>query len=754
MRVYEIAKQKNLSSKEILDLLKNGGFELSSHMSVIPDDGIAYINKALVVGKAVGQKSEKPALAEASAAVVGEKAELKKEAKPSVSVKKEEPEVVVEKDVEIEIGAADKELEPVQKKEIPKSYLELEKEEEEAGRINKIYARRFGGEGGDGRPRRRRRGQRSPRMEPVVPVKKVITEIAVNKSMPLFEAADLMGKPSGDLILSLLKKGMVCNINHILSPETIIMLAEQFGIQAGLKKESVLAPEESLAIKKSEHGDVRWPIIVVMGHVDHGKTTLLDFIRKMSVAAHEKGGITQHIGAYEVDSRHGKIVFLDTPGHEAFSYLRSKGARVTDIVILVVAADDGVMPQTVEAIKLAKEAEVPIIVAINKVDKVGAASIQTVKRQLAENGLVVEDWGGEIICVPISAKTGQGVEDLLEMVVLQSQMMDLKSNPKAVGKAFVLESKVEKGFGPVATAICVEGVIKQGDFFVCGACTGRVRLLINSYGEKIAQTIPSVPVKIVGFDSFAEIGDSLNVVSYEEYNKTKSIPKVIRPVGSANMPATSLKDLRDKKRQDVINLIIRTDTLGSKEAIEGLIERLVKKAKKGAPILNVLSIDFGDISEGDIDFAESTESMILGLHIKTEKNAALLAKDKNITIKNYDVIYHLIEFLEEILSKKRVEKVLTRVGIAQVLKVFDIKKIGIVAGCSVKEGVISRDNRVVCLRRGQKVGEGKIVSLQREGKSVKEVHAGYEFGFVCDNFSEWKEGDTIEFFSMVEKVVD
>lgn len=768
MRVYEIAKQKNLSSKEVLDLLKRGGFELPSHMSVIPDDGIAYLDKALQKEATLTKKVERQTSKveqKIKEEPIGAKKELKApEIKKEVEKKEPKKELAVEKKIlKDEEGGSGALLEPVEEEfpyeeedyEVEKESIDLALDEEfESQCIGKIYGHRFDVEA-EKRPRRRKkRLQRAPVIEQAPQVKKVITEIVAEKAMPLFEAADLMGRNSGELILALLKKGMVCNINHILSPETIVMLAEQFGIKASLKKESAITPEESLAIKKSEHGDVRWPIVVVMGHVDHGKTTLLDFVRKMNVAAHEKGGITQHLGAYEVDSKHGKIIFLDTPGHEAFSYLRSKGAQVTDIVVLVVAADDGIMPQTIEAINLAQAAGVPIIVAINKIDKVGAASIQTVKRQLAEKNLVVEDWGGDIICVPISAKTGQGVDELLEMIVLRSQMMDLKANPNVPGKAFILESKVEKGFGPVATAICVEGTIKQGDFFVCGSSTGKVRLLINSYGERISQTIPSVPVKIVGFDVFAEIGDSLRIVSEEEYNKAKSSLKGVRSVvPAAGMVAASLKDMGEKQDRDIINLIIRTDTRGSKEAIEGLISRLTKKAKKGAPVINVVSIGMGDISEGDIDFAENTGSMILGLHIKAEKNAALLAKDKNVTIKTYDVIYHLIEFLEGILSKKRFEKVLTRVAIAQVLKVFDIKKIGIVAGCSVKEGVISRDNRAVCLRRGQKVGEGRIISLQREGKPVKEVHTGFEFGFVCDGFSEWKVGDTVEFYSMVEKEI-
>ncbi|MBD3273124.1 translation initiation factor IF-2, partial [Candidatus Dependentiae bacterium] len=562
--------------------------------------------------------------------------------------------------------------------------------------------------------------------------------------------AKVMGKSEGDLIFVLLKNGMACNRNYVLPVDIIKSLGMNFGIQV-----EVLEQEESVDkfLSASAKGVSRWPIVVVMGHVDHGKTTLLDFLRRKNTVAKEKGGITQHLGAYEVDSKHGKIVFLDTPGHEAFSYLRSRGARVTDIAVLIIAAEDGVKPQTVEAIKHAKKSDVPLIVAINKIDKITEdkrpAVLQTIYRELAENDVLVEDWGGEIISVPISAKTGTGVDELLEMIVLQSEMMDLKSDPKVPAKAFVLESNLEKGLGPVATVVCLEGTLKKGDYFVCGNVTGKVRLLINSLGKRINEAGPSVPVKVVGFDSFAEIGGWLTVVSAQEYKKAKTSKKApSTPSGVSVSPASI------EQGQGQINLIIKTDTRGSKEAIEGSLLKLDKLTQKGCAKLNVVLSGIGDVSENDVDLASITNSLVISLHTRVEKKAQSLAQEKDVKIKSFDVIYHLVEYLEEELKKtKKVEIKWKKVAQLLVKRVFKIKKFGVIAGCSVQEGTVAKGNKVVCVRGGHKIGEGLITSLQREKKTVKEVHAGYECGFISDGFQDWEESDIVHVFAP-EKVVE
>jgi translation initiation factor IF-2 len=575
--------------------------------------------------------------------------------------------------------------------------------------------------------------------------------------MPLFEVADLMGKNSGDLILALLKKGMVCNRNNILTPDVIKNLADSFGIKNTIITQSAVEKQQASVLdkdlKESKNVVSRWPIVVVMGHVDHGKTTLLDYVRKMNVAASEKGGITQHLGAYEVDSSHGKIVFLDTPGHEAFSYIRERGARVTDIVVLVIAADDGIKPQTIEAINHAKAADVPIIVAINKIDKIQSASaIETIKRQLAQYELMPEDWGGKTIIVPISAKTGKGVDELLELIVLQSQMMDLKVDPSRPAKAFVLESKVEKGYGPVATVIAVEGTLRQGDYFTCGNSAGRIRLLINSFSTKMQSSGPSVPVQIVGFDSFASIGDWLTVVPQDVYLKAKNTKPVEQSTALEVASPISLQPIAKGDKLQSINLIIKTDTRGSKEALMGCIDRLAKLSKEVKCPLYVISTGVGDISENDIEFAESTKSIIVGLHVKTEKNALILARQKNVTIIIHHIIYHLVEDLEKLLQSKRIAEIVwAKVGEAVVKKVFDIKGVGVIAGCYMRDGVLSRDCKVTCVRDGKVVGEGKVTSLQRDKKTVKEIHAGYECGFMTDSFSDWQEGDTVLCYNQVKE---
>ncbi|MBD3231209.1 translation initiation factor IF-2 [Candidatus Dependentiae bacterium] len=690
MRVYEFAKQKGVTSREILKLLEKVDIGLTSHMSVVPEKGIVYLNKLF---------------------------DKEKEEKKTVPPKKKQ-EVAKAKAVK----SPTKTGRPIQ--DVMKNRAVEQK---------KPTSRVF-----------RHQGRRKKTQHETIPVQKNITHVIIENDMPLFEVAEMLGKSPGELILVLLKKGMACNRNNILSIETIAALAEFFGIEADIKPKDSLA--RSKVVEKQTGGQNRWPIVVVMGHVDHGKTTLLDYLRKMNTAAREKGGITQHLGAYEVSGAHGKIVFLDTPGHEAFTSIRSRGASVTDIAVLIIAADDGVKPQTIEAIQLAKDAEVPIIVAINKIDKIQSNSaIQSIKRQLAERNLIVEDWGGEIVCVPISAKTGKGVEELIEMIVLQSQMMDLRAAVDVPARAFVLESKQEKGHGPVATVISVEGTLKQGDFFLCGRGTGKIRLLINSFGEKIFQAGPSVPVKVVGFDSFAEIGDWLTVVSPDKYKTSKKIS-----FSGVSDQASRIAASINLESKDQINLIIKTDTRGSKDAIEKSIFKLAKKSQKDFVPLYIVQSGIGHVSESDVELADATGALIIGLHVKAEKNAIALAKNKGVQIKLFDVIYHMVEYIEENLEKrKKVEISWKKIGQLVVKKVFDFKKIGIIAGCAVQEGIVTRNSKIICRRGGQIVGEGMITSLQREGKIVKEVHAGYECAFVCDAFNDWQEGDIVEVYEKV-----
>ncbi|MFA6527231.1 MAG: translation initiation factor IF-2 [Candidatus Babeliales bacterium] len=744
MRVYEIAKELAISSKEILSALEKKNIVLASHMSQISDDTIKVIRE--IFGK---KKSEiKPT-----------EAQQKGNPEPMLTTKHTPTEekkgaafIDSTKDLSLPEGLSNNQ--PQEKVSIKQSFLkaedlqELEREPQVQEKVSKILISK----GFIQKPFVKKRQRRFRRRQRQVfhkeqDFKAPVTEITLTKSLSVGQTAQLLGRPVGDVILALLKKGMACNINHLISVEVIQQLATSYGIK------STMAQQETTSTKKIAHteGITRWPIAVVMGHVDHGKTTLLDYVRKMNVAGGEKGGITQHLGAYEVDSTHGKIVFLDTPGHEAFSFIRERGSRITDIAVLIVAADDGIKPQTVEAINHAKAAGVPIIVAINKIDKVSStAAIETIKRQLVKYELMPEDWGGQTIVVPISAKTGLGVNELLEMIILQAQMMDLKADPTAQAKAFVLESRMEKGFGPVATVICTQGTLKQGDFFICGTSTGKVRLLKNSFGQKVTQAPPSQPVQVIGFDNFASIGDYLTVVPMQQYLDVKSKQSTVTSVTQseassvAQLPKQHDKHAKKSHSNQNINLIIKTDTRGSKEAIMDSIDKLIKQNKDIKCPIRVVVSTIGDVSEGDVELAENTDAIILTLHVRTEKNAMLMAKEKGVNLQAFDIIYKMLEYLQELLNSKReVVTIWKKVGEASVRKVFDIKGVGIIAGCYMRDGIMTNKSKVECVRNGRVIGEAKITSLQRDKKSVKEIHAGYECGFVTESFKDWAEGDTV-----------
>ncbi|KKQ48929.1 MAG: Translation initiation factor IF-2 [candidate division TM6 bacterium GW2011_GWF2_38_10] len=769
MRVYEIAKELGVNSKEIVSFLKEGGFAVASHMSVLSDDALDAVRKKYTaptqstksarVEPLNKHETKEPAAKPAEQRMMYKQSEKKTPKKSIEGIvyaqnqhekNEEKTDVFNDQDLfeNVAVGGGANLLD---------ESLNLGALSKGREKIDRFLTKKIADVAGAPRSFRRRRRRRVREVrEQAVP--KVVTNVIVDKSMPLFEVADMFGRLPGELITALIKRGMMCNRNYVLNPDTIKSLADQFGIAVTMST-AENAVDTAAALRQhaadTQHLMPRWPIVVVMGHVDHGKTTLLDYIRKMNVAGGEKGGITQHLGAYEVASTHGKVVFLDTPGHEAFTYIREQGSRITDIAVLVVAADDGIKPQTVEAINHAKKAGVPIIVAVNKIDKVQSpAAIETVKRQLAQHELMPEDWGGQTVVVPISAKTGQGVDDLLELIVLQSQLMELKADEKAPTQAFVLESKVERGFGPVATVICTQGVLRQGDFFVCGGTAGRVRLLINTYGKKVPHITPGIPAQVVGFDSFSSIGESLIVVTQDVYAKARAGKNDESTQVTTTSEAGSVPVLLQNatQKQKSINVIIKADTRGSKEALVGCIEKLGKLSKEVKCPIYIVSSSIGDITEGDIDFAENTNSMIVGLHVKQEKNAALLAKQKNVTVLLHSIIYHLVEDLEKLLlSKKEVEITWQKVGEAVVKKVFDIKGVGVIAGCYMRDGILTREHKVVCVRNGKEIGEAKISSLQRDKKSVKEVHAGFECGFMCDNFNDWAEGDTVYAYAQVKE---
>jgi len=548
--------------------------------------------------------------------------------------------------------------------------------------------------------------------------------------MTVAEFAEKSKKPVNDLIVSLLKMGIVAAKNQVLPEDVVASLAAHFSLPIVKPESDLVSTLKEIEVEKGVF-ETRPPVVVVLGHVDHGKTTLLDFVRKARVAAREKGGITQHLGAYQVDTSLGDIIFLDTPGHEAFYKIRGRGAGVADIAILIIAADDGVMPQTIEAIKHAKSAKIPIIVAINKVDKVEKSRVDGILQSLAQYDLLPEEWGGDVIVVPISAKFGQGVDQLLEMIILRSQLMELTADIEGPAKGYILESRPEKGRGSVGTVLCNHGNLKIGDFFLCGKTGGKVSSLVNSSGQRVKVVGPSVPVQVAGFDDLPEVGAFFEVVSEAEYRKAKSKTGDRR---AAQRPLV----------EGAINLLVKADTNSSKEALIGAIAKLGKKI--GCDF-NIIHSAVGDVSESDIMLASNTSAIIYTFHVKVEHNAQALAQRQGVLIEVYDVIYKLLDSLEELAEKgKEVEKVLSKIGEAVVRKVFDIKGVGVIAGCYVKDGRIVRNGTVTIWRGKNKIGSGPISSLQRERRVVKEAHAGFECGIIIDGYTDWAVDDRVECF--------
>lgn len=670
MRIYEFSKEYSVPTKEILSALQEAGFGVKSHMSLLDEKAIMFLKK----------KFNK----NADTSLMIEDGDVEQKVPVSQSTSK--------------FNNSHKKI-----KSTPASARTFVPHKKPSVRTEKV----------------------------AIEAKKSEPKKLVLADMSVAEFEQKTGVSVSDIILTLLRMGIVAPKNKVLPVDVIKSLAAHYSIETELAQSSKDKDRVGAALGGVELKE-RLPVVVVLGHVDHGKTTLLDFIRKTRVASREKGGITQHIGAYEAATEHGSIVFLDTPGHEAFSKIRQRGVRVADIVILIVAADDGVKPQTIEALKQALSMNVPIIVAVNKMDKVDPSRVEVVKRELSQYGLMPEEWGGTVVFVPISAKTGKGVSDLLEMVTLQAQLMELRAEWTGHARGYVLESNVEKGYGPVATIICQHGEIKIGDFFKAGSAVGKVTVLINSYGKKVASAGPSVPVRVAGFESLPEAGDYFECVSSDYYLANRG----------AKANTSQLTAHSGVKKEGALNLIIKTDTNSSKEA---LLESLAKLSHKADMGLNVLSAGVGGITEGDIELAYNTGSMIVGLHSKIESRAASLAQERGVVVHLYDIIYKLLEKFEELTKKaEAVKKVFTKVGEAYVLKVFDIKGVGVIAGSYVKEGRFAVGGRVTVLRRGKKVGEGTIKSLQREKKSVKEVHTGFECGFVVDGFNEWQPDDVVE----------
>jgi len=572
--------------------------------------------------------------------------------------------------------------------------------------------------------------------------------IKISESITVGELAKRMGIKATDLIRALMKMGVMATINHPLDFETATILATDFGYEienVALDVDEIMESEpdapESLV--------KRPPVVTIMGHVDHGNTSLLDAIREANVIAGEAGGITQHIGAYDVELNGKKITFLDTPGHEAFTAMRARGARVTDIVILVVAADDGVMPQTREAVNHSKAAGVPIIVAINKIDK-PEASPGKVKQELMEFGLVAEEWGGDTIFVEVSAKKKINLESLLEMVLLQADVLELKANPDKAARGTIVEAKLDKGRGPVATVLVQEGTLKVGDFFVAGVHSGRVRAMQNYRGDKMLSAGPAMPVEVIGFTGVPDAGDVYVAMSDEKQAKEIANHRQmkLREAELAKHSKLSLEQLYEKIQKGEVkdlNTIVKGDVQGSVEAVAESLRKLTTDAIR----LNVLHASVGAITETDVNLASASNAIILGFNVRPEVKAAALAEKEGVDVRLYNIIYDAVDdikkAMEGLLEPTFKEKFLGR---AEIRETFSVPKHGMVAGSYVTDGKIVRNAQVRLLRDNMVVYEGKLSSLRRFKDDVKDVATGYECGISLENYNDIKIGDIIEAFEM------
>lgn len=704
IRIYELAKQINMSSKELIDLLhKEFGIDAKNHMSVIEGEESKIIMEFI-------EKLKKKMTEGVSDTVVAPAHEQKGE--PNIA------DLVYEELIEEEFKE-DEKVKSKRKSEKPKKYV------------------------------------------PVVEERKIEEDlemgiIKIPESIKISTFAEFLRRPSSEIIKKLIHMGIMASINHEINFEVAEKIAESYDII--LERETVVEKEDMLI---NDYEDLpedlkqRPPVVTVMGHVDHGKTSLLDAIRNAKVTATEAGGITQHIGAYTVDINEKKIAFLDTPGHEAFTSMRARGAQATDIAVLVVAADDGVMPQTIEAINHAKAADVPIIIAINKIDKPGA-NPEKVKQELTEYGLVAEDWGGETICVPVSAKTQEGIDTLLEMILLVAEIQELKANPNRAARGIIIEAKLDKGRGPVATVLVQNGTLRVGDSIVAGSTFGKVRAMIDDKGKKVKVATPSIPVEVQGLSEVPSGGDLLHSV-YDE-RTARQISILMKNKAKAELykgtPKVTLDDLFEQIQAGKIkdlNIIVKADVQGSVEAVRQSLEKIANDEVR----VRVIHGGVGAIRETDIALANASNAIVIGFNVRPDAAARLTADRDSVDVRTYRVIYEAIDdvkaAMKGMLEPKFEEVVTSRLTVRTTFKVSNI---GTIAGCYVDEGKIHRNNGIRVIRDGVIVYEGKISGLKRFKDDAKEVATGFECGITIEKYNDIKEGDNIEAFTMQEVEVE
>ena len=768
-RVHEVAKDFKKNSKEITDILTKYATAPKNHMQVLEDRERSLIFEYLTQHNQVDNiesiYAEVYREPKAAPAPKGEPAKAAPQAqKPAAPAGRPAPQQPQGKPQPAQQPANRPATRVPEKKVVDTrkgGQVNLEKYDERlenlaAGKTKQMQAgkQKFQGrnqrKGGFQGSKRRQEEQEKMRRLQLEIAKKTPLTVKIPDAIGVGELASRMKKTGAEVVKTLMKNGVMASLSDVIDFDTAAIIAEELGCK--VEKEVIVTIEERLidtAEDKEEDLEPRAPVVVVMGHVDHGKTSLLDYIRNAHVAAGEAGGITQHIGAYQVNVQGKTITFLDTPGHEAFTAMRARGAMITDVAILVVAADDGIMPQTVESINHAKAANIPIIVAINKMDK-PEANPERIKEQLTKYELVPEEWGGETIICPISAKTGEGIDNLLEMVNLTAEMQELKANPNRSAHGAVIEARLDKGRGPVATLLVQNGTLKQGDVIIAGTAVGRVRAMTSAKGEKLTEAGPSVPVEIIGMGEVPGAGDDFHAVADErmarelvEQRKHEQKMAASAPVGKV-----SLEDLFSQIKQGEmkdLNIIVKADVQGSAEAVKASLEKLSNEEVR----VRVIHCAVGAISESDVMLATTSNAIIVGFNVRPDNNAKESAARNNVDMRMYRVIYDCINEIETAMKGMLAPKFKeVELGQAEVRNVFRITGVGMVAGCYVTNGKMQRGAQMRLLRDNIVIYDGAIASLQRFKDSVKEVAQGYECGITFEKFQDIKEGDVIEAYLM------
>ncbi len=742
-RIYEVAKQYNISSNALVQMLRDLDHTVKSHMSIMDEKMVLDVNMRFEQEK-LAAREEQDRKKKMAASETKAKPKTVKEG-PSRARPKAEAGKPARKDGAPATQAVkgDGDVRGRRRRSKKKKKAKVDQKEVEAS------VRRTIAQMDSTRTRRRRR--RGDREEGEAD-DEALSVIRVPEFISAGELAEHLSVSPTEIVSKCLQLGLMITINQRLDMDTLMTVASEFGFDIEEQSEYGLEYIEEDEEEEDEGALVsRPPVVTIMGHVDHGKTSLLDYIRKSNVIAGEAGGITQHIGAYEVDLESGQITFLDTPGHEAFSAMRARGTQVTDIVILVVAADEEVMPQTIEAIDHAKAAEVPIIIALNKMD-LETARPDRIKEQLSQRGLLVEDWGGDVIACEVSALTGAGVDHILEMVLLQSEMLDLKANPDRRAQGVVVEAELDRGRGTLATVLIQQGTLRVGDAFVAGQFSGRVRALLNERGTRIAEAGPSVPVQIMGFSGMPQVGDSFAVVESEplarEIGNRRRLMRREHEFRQAK-PIT-LEDIYDQIKEGEIQelpVIVKGDVGGSVEALSDSLLRLENDEVK----IRIIHTGIGAINESDVLLATASNAIIIGFHVRPNAQARALAEREKVDIRLYDIIYRVIQDVTDALEgmlKPDIEEQV--VGVVEVREIFRAPRVGTIAGCYVQSGNVTRNANIRLIRDGIVVYESTVGSLRRFKEDVREVQSGFECGLTVDGFQDIKQDDTIEVYETRE----